>query len=85
MSRPPGPLGSHERASVARLLEASRDALDDQRLDYIDRSRLAAYLVGQFDQAALAIRQGHREYLLDRITGELDRVREQLAQDGERS
>ena len=83
MTREPGPLQSGERASIARLLEASREAFDDQRLDYIDRSRLASFLVGRFDEAALAVRQGHRAYLLDRITGELDRTREQLAEGGD--
>jgi len=82
VSRPAGPLGSQERASIARLLEASRDALDDSRLDYIDRSRLASYLVGRFDEAALAVRQGNRAHLLDRITSEVDRTREQLAEEG---
>jgi len=82
VSREPAPLQSGERASIARLLEASRDALDDRRLDYIDRSRLASFLVGHFDEAALAVRQGNRAHLLDRITSEVDRTREQLAEEG---
>jgi len=85
VSRAPVPLQSGERASIARLLEASRDALDDRRLDYIDRSRMASFLVGRFDEAALAVRQGNRAHLLDRITSEVDRTREQLAEGGDPS
>jgi hypothetical protein len=85
VSRAPAPLEAGERASIARLLEASRDALDDRRLDYIGRARLAGYLVSKFDEAALAVRQGHRAHLLDRITAELDRTRETLAEEGDPS
>ncbi len=77
------PLEVSERHAVARFLEATRDALDDQRIGYIGRARLAGYLVAKFDAAALAVRQGHRAHLLDRITGELDRVRGQLASDSD--
>ncbi len=77
------PLGSPERASIARLLEASRDALDDERIDYINRVRLAGYMVARLEGAADAVRQGHREHVLDRIVSELDQYREQLAQEGD--
>jgi len=78
--RTAAPLEPSERASIARLLEASRDALSDQRIpDGFELVRLAGYLVSKFDAAALAVRQGYRERVLDRITGELDRYREQLA------
>jgi hypothetical protein len=41
-----------------------------------------AYRVAKTD-AALAVRQGYRAHVLDRITGELDRYLAGLAQDGE--
>jgi hypothetical protein len=84
VTRPAGPLSSGERASIARLLEASRDALDDQRIGHDNQHRLAGYLVARFDAAALAVRQGHRSHVLDRIVAELDRYRDQLAEEGDR-
>ena len=63
----------HERAAVARLMEASREALLDGQVPRAERHRLLAYLITVLDQAALAVRQGYRAHLLDRLTADLDR------------
>jgi hypothetical protein len=68
-----------ERASIARLMEASRDAIRDPRLRLLDRLDLAQHLAGMCDQAALALRQGYRAHLLDRLTADLDQRLQQLA------
>lgn len=75
----PGELRSTERALIARLLEATVEALDDQRLGPAERATLLGFLRSTFDAAALAIRQGWRAHLLDRLTADLDRQRELLA------
>jgi hypothetical protein len=68
-----------ERASIARLMEASRDAIRDPRLRLLDRIDLANHLAGMFDAASLAVRQGYRTHLLDRLTADLDQHLQQLA------
>lgn len=78
------PIEAAERASIARLLEAARDALQDSRLHLLELRDLADHLVGAFDRASLDVRRGWREAALDAITAELDRYREQLADAAER-
>jgi hypothetical protein len=73
------PLEAGERASVARLLEASRDALSDKRLHLLDRIEVADHLVNLLDAAALDVRRGWREGRLDAAVGELDRLVRRLA------
>jgi hypothetical protein len=73
------PLEAGERAAVARLLEAARDALGDQRLHLLDRIEVADHLAGAFDAAALDVRRGWREGRLDAAVGELDRLVQRLA------
>jgi hypothetical protein len=82
VSRDPGEPRSAERASIARLLEASRDALADQRIIGDRLNLLAGYLIATLDTAALAIRQGYRAHVLDRLVADLDRHRELLAERG---
>jgi hypothetical protein len=72
-------LGSTERASVARMLKAARDAIRDSRLRLLDRIDLAQHLAGMLDEASLAVRQGFRAHLLDRLVADLDRYVERLA------
>jgi hypothetical protein len=79
VSRDPGELSSHERAAVARLLEAAVEALRDERLDRTAKVRLGGYLWGTLDTAALYVRSGNRAGLLDKLTASLDRHREELA------
>jgi hypothetical protein len=71
----------HERAAVARLLEATREHLLDRRVPRAERHRLLAYLVTMLDQASLAVRQGYRAHLLDRLTADLDRFVAELVGD----
>lgn len=73
------PLVASERAAIARLLEASRDALSDKRLHLLDRIEVADHLAGAFDAAALDVRRGWREGRLDAAVGELDRLVQRLA------
>lgn len=73
--RNPGELNTRERHAIARLLEASREALQDEHT----RPQVAAYLMGMLDQAAIVVRQGYRAHLLDRLTDDLDQRLQQLA------
>ena len=73
------PIEPGERAAVARLLEASRDALGDKRLRLLDRIEVTDHLAGVFDAAALDVRRGWREGRLDAAVGELDRLVQRLA------
>jgi len=73
------PLQPGERAAIARLLEASRDALCDKRLHLLDRIEVADHFAGVFDAAALDVRRGWREGRLDAAVGELDRLVQRLA------
>jgi hypothetical protein len=73
------PIEAGERAVIARLLEAARDALQDKRLHLLDRIEVADYLVNAFDAAALDVRRGWREGRLDAAVGELDRLVQRLA------
>ena len=73
------PIEAGERAAIARLLEASRDALGDKRLHLLDRIEVADHLVNAFDAAALDVRRGWREGRLDAAVAELDRLVQRLA------
>jgi len=71
----------HERAAVARLMEASREALLNHQVPRAERHRLVVYIIPMLDQAALAVRQGSRAHLLDRLTADLDRYVAELVGD----
>jgi hypothetical protein len=71
----------HERAAVGRLLEATREALLDRQVPRSERHRLITYVVTVLDQASLAVRQGYRAHLLDRLTADLDRFIAELVGD----
>jgi hypothetical protein len=73
------PLEASERAAIARLLEAARDALGDKRLHLLDRIEVADHLVNVLDGAALDVRRGWRQGRLDAAVGELDRLVQRLA------
>jgi len=79
MSNLSGPIEAAERASIARVIEAARDAIRDLRLRLLDRIDLANHLAGMFDEASPAVGQGYRAHLLDRLTAELDQRLQQLA------
>jgi hypothetical protein len=71
----------HERAAMGRLLEATREALLNHQVPRAERHRLVVYLITVLDQAALAVRQGYRAHLLDRLTADLDRFVAELVGD----
>jgi len=80
------PLDPHERASIARLLEAAVEALGNERATSRDRIQLlAGYLRSVADSAALIVRQGHRAHLLDKLAADLDAFVVSLDKPGEPS
>lgn len=72
------PLTPSERASIARLFEATRDHLSDPRLDFDRLRSLTTWLAVGFDRVSLAVRQGYRAAVIDRVTADLDAYVAQL-------
>jgi hypothetical protein len=75
------PLSPHERASIARLLEATVEALGNERATHaMNAQAFTTHLRWIADRAALAVRQGHRAHLLDQLTADLDTFIASLSQ-----
>ncbi len=66
------PVESHERAVIARLLQACTEVLTDSRIDSRDRHLVLRALTQTLDRGMLAVRRGH-PWVVERITAELDR------------
>lgn len=81
-SSAPGELGSAERHAVARLLEAAGEALNDPAVTGDRFQLLAGHVAATLEGGALAVRQGWRAHVLDKLTADLDRHRKQLARGG---
>jgi hypothetical protein len=79
-------VGAAERASIARLLESTVEALGNERACRSDRIQLlAGYLRSIADSAALMVRQGNRAHVLDKLTADLDAMVFTLSEPGEPS
>jgi hypothetical protein len=79
------PIGAAERASIARVLEATVEALGNDHACSAGRIQLlAGYLRATADSAALAIRTGDRAHVLDKLTSQLDVFVQRLGEGGDR-
>ncbi len=66
------PIEAHERAVIARLLQASCEALQQERIDSGDDRLVLQQLMSTLDRAMIAIRRG-QPWVIERLTFELDR------------
>jgi hypothetical protein len=71
------PIESHERAVIARLLQALHEVLTDERLDPRDKIPVLHAITDTVDRSIPAIRNAN-PWVVERITAELDRRIEQI-------
>jgi hypothetical protein len=71
------PIENHERAVIARLLQASVEVLTDERIDARDAHLVLRALCQAWDRCMLAVRRG-APWILERETAWLDRRIEEI-------
>ncbi len=78
------PITPHERAAIARLLQACCEVLQDERIRPEDGRKVLRQLLTTLDRGMLAVRREH-PWIVERITSELDRFVETLIKPYEES